>query len=146
MTRRLRRGEWIAFVVVLAAVLTIVLWPTHVDAPVDGALSHVLAALHRHGVPGWVDYDFVQSAANVVMFLPVGALLASLFVPQLWWASGVLGLTLSLCIEFTQYTFLPGRTASAGDLMTNTGGALVGGALVAIVRWSRAPGLESEPD
>jgi glycopeptide antibiotics resistance protein len=138
VTRRLRRGEWIAFAIVFIVVLTIVLWPSHVDAPADGTLNRVLTALHRRGVPLWFDYNFVESSANVVMFVPIGALLASVFIRPLWWVSGVLGLTFSLCIEFAQFSFLPGRTAAAGDLMTNAGGALLGGVLVAVLRAVRA--------
>jgi glycopeptide antibiotics resistance protein len=138
MDRRLRTLEWIAVAAVLAVILVIVLWPTPVDRPYDSALTAALTWLHARGVPGWVDYSFVQNGANVVMFIPLGALIASVSMRSLWWASGVLGLALSLCIEFAQYTWLPERTASAGDLMANTGGALVGGSVVAVIRTIRS--------
>lgn len=134
MDRRLRRAEWVAVAVVLAVILTIVLWPTPVDRPFDGGLSAALNWLHARGIPGWIDYSFVQNAANVVIFLPLGALTASVSMRSLWWTSCVLGLALSLSIEFAQATWLPQRTASVGDLLTNTAGALVGGAVVAVVR------------
>ncbi|MCU1527798.1 MAG: hypothetical protein JWP75_1561 [Frondihabitans sp.] len=137
MGRRLRKAEWIAVAVVLAVILTIVFWPTPVDRPYDSGLASVLAALHRAGVPVWVDYSFIQNGANVVMFMPLGALIASVSMRPLWWISGVLGLTLSLCIEFTQYELLPQRFASAGDLAANTAGALLGGAIVFILRTRR---------
>lgn len=134
MGRRLRRAEWIALAAVLAVILTIVLWPTPVDRPYDGGLHGTLADLYRHGLPRFVDYTFVETAANVVMFLPLGALIASVALPRLWWVSGVLGLALSLSVEFTQAEFLPQRLASASDLMANTSGALLGGAIVAGAR------------
>lgn len=137
MDRQLRRAEWIAVVVVLAVILTIVLWPTPVDRPFDASLNAGLSWLHARGVPGWIDYSFVQNGANVVMFLPLGALIASVAMRSLWWTSGLLGLALSLCIEFTQAEFLPQRFASAGDLAANTAGALLGGGIVAVVRGVR---------
>jgi glycopeptide antibiotics resistance protein len=138
MDRRLRTAEWVAVLVVLVIILTIVLWPTPVDRPFDAALNAGLAWLHAHGIPGWVDYSFVQNGANVVMFMPLGGLIASVSMRSLWWTSGVLGLALSLCIEFAQYTWLPERTASVGDLVANTAGALVGGVIVGLVRhWHR---------
>lgn len=118
----------------LAVILTIVLWPTPVDRPYDGGLHGTLADLYRHGLPRLVDYTFVETAANVVMFLPLGALIASVALPRLWWVSGVLGLALSLSVEFVQAEFLPQRLASASDLMANTSGALLGGAIVAVAR------------
>lgn len=138
MERRLHSTEWLLVALVLAAILTIVFWPTPVDRPFDGGLRSALADLHRNGVPGWLDYRFVETAANVVMFVPLGALIASVSMRTLWWTSGVLGLALSLCIEFTQYTLLPARTASASDLLANTAGALVGGAAVALLRARRS--------
>ncbi len=118
----------------LAVILTIVLWPTPVDRPYDGGLHGTLADLYRHGLPRFVDYTFVETAANVVMFLPLGALIASVALPRLWWVSGVLGLSLSLSIEFTQAEFLPQRFASVSDLLANTAGALLGGGIVALAR------------
>lgn len=134
MGRRLRRGEWVVLLALLLAVLTVTFWPTPVDGPFDRSLQALLLAWHAHGVPGWFDYDFVQNAANVVLFAPLGALIASVALPRLWWSAGVLGLALSLTVEFVQAEFLPARFASAGDLAANTAGALLGGAIVAVAR------------
>lgn len=120
--------------IVLAVILVITLWPTPVDRPMHSQLLELLGWLHRAGIPAFVNYDFVQTGANVIMFLPLGVLIALLAMPSLWWVSGVLGLTLSLCVELGQYLLLPQRFASAGDLAANTAGALLGGALVAVVR------------
>lgn len=134
MERRLHRAEWVAIVVVLAVILTITLWPTPVDRPFDHELNAILTQLHRVGVPAWFDYNFVQTASNVVMFLPLGALIASVVWANFWWFSGVLGLTLSLSIELTQDLLLPHRFASAGDVIANTSGALLGGLVFAVGR------------
>jgi VanZ family protein len=134
MERRLRRVEWVAIFVVLGAILTITFWPTPVDRPFAHSLSGFLAQLHRAGVPAWIDYNFVQTASNVVMYLPLGALIASVVWATFWWMSGVLGLTLSLSVELTQYLVLPDRFATAGDIIANTSGALLGGLLFAAHR------------
>jgi VanZ family protein len=141
MGRRLRKAEWIAVFVVLAVILAIVLWPTPVDRPYDSGLARILFALHRAGVPRWVDYDFVEVSANIIMFVPLGALIASVSMRPLWWVSGVLGLALSLCIEFAQTEFLPQRFGSVGDLVSNTVGALLGGAIVFAIRAVRQRAL-----
>ncbi len=130
----MRRAEWAAVLVVLAAILTITMWPTPVDAPFSSGLKQLFATLHRNGVPAWVDYNFVQTASNVVMFIPLGALIASLVWRSFWWVSGVIGLMLSLTIELTQYVLLPHRFATAGDVIANTAGAFLGGAIVAVAR------------
>lgn len=134
MERRLRRREWVTVLVVLVLMLAIAFWPTPVDAPVDGALFAVLQWLHGAGAPVWVDYTFVEVAANVVLFVPLGGLIASVMWPSFWWASGVLGLTLSLAIELGQYLLLPHRFASASDVIANTAGATVGGLASASLR------------
>jgi glycopeptide antibiotics resistance protein len=137
MERRLRRVEWVAILVSLAAILTITFWPTPVDRPFAHSLSDILAQLHSAGVPAWVDYNFVQTASNVVIFLPLGALIASVVWTTFWWMSGVLGLALSLSIELTQYLVLPARFATAGDIIANTSGALLGGLIVAAFHAAR---------
>lgn len=132
MERGLRRWERVVVLVVLAAMLLIAFWPTPVDARFDGTLLTWLRDFHSIGVPVWFDYAFVEVAANIVLFVPLGALISAVMWPSLWWSSGVLGLALSLIIEFGQFLLLPQRLASAGDLIANTLGALCGGAIVVV--------------
>lgn len=126
MVRRLGRSERIVLSCVLVGMALVAFWPTHVDRPVAAELTAVLTFLHRHGVPGWFNYDTVQFSANVILFMPLGALGASMFPRSLWWTSAVIGLSASLVIEFVQAVCLPGRTADAGDLLANTLGAVLG--------------------
>ncbi|KQO62319.1 VanZ family protein [Curtobacterium sp. Leaf261] len=139
MERRLRRGEWVGLIAMAVAGGLILFWPTPVDASVDPVLERVLAALHRHGVPGWFDYDVVEFSANVLLFVPLGAFVTSVLGRPLWWAGGVVGLAASLLVEFTQAVWLTGRTASAADVLANTLGALLGGALVTVALRRRRP-------
>jgi glycopeptide antibiotics resistance protein len=71
----------------------------------------------------------------MLLFVPFGALVAVLSAERLWWVCVVFGLTLSLSIELGQYLFLPQRYATASDILANTSGALLGGGIVAVVRW-----------
>ena len=121
-------------VLVLFAIVVITFWPTPVDRPVHREIVDTLGRMHRRGVPWQVNYSVVEFSANVALFLPLGALIALIVKPRLWWLSGVLGLVLSFCVELGQYLFLPQRYASVYDLASNTVGALVGGAIVAVVR------------
>lgn len=117
----------------------IAFWPTPVDKPIGGALARVLGYLHRHGVPGWVDYAFVEASANVALFVPVGIVAALSFPRWRFWQVIVLGFAVSGCIEICQGLFLPGRFASALDLATNTLGTALGALIAALTRRRRTP-------
>jgi glycopeptide antibiotics resistance protein len=132
---RTRRWAWRALALIACAVVAITFWPTPVDRPFHSALGRIIAALHHHGMPEWITYPVIESASNVVMFVPLGALVALLALPSLWWVSGLFGLIASLLIEFSQMLFLPQRFASAGDLAANTAGALLGGAVICALRY-----------
>jgi glycopeptide antibiotics resistance protein len=115
-------------------VLLVTLWPTTVDKPIDPYLLKFLAALHQHGVPAFVDYDFIEFTANVLFFVPVGFFGALLMPYRMQWLAVPLGAALSGCVELSQKLFLPGRVASLGDLLANTSGALIGCVVAAMVR------------
>jgi glycopeptide antibiotics resistance protein len=118
----------------VAFVLLVTLWPTTVDRPIDPALLRFLAALHRHGVPMFVNYDFVESSANVLFFVPVG-FLANLLLPyRRMWFAALLGALLSCGVETAQWLFLPGRVASLQDVLHNTIGAVLGCAVAVLFR------------
>jgi glycopeptide antibiotics resistance protein len=130
-----RRWAWRALGLIAVAVVAITFWPTPVDRPFHSALGRLLGLLHRIGMPDWITYPVVESASNVVLFVPLGALIAILALPPLWWVSGLFGLIASLLIEFSQMLFLPQRFASAADLAANTAGALLGGAVIYALRY-----------
>ena len=112
--------------VYLFALALVVLWPTPMDAVANGLVLHVLSALQRAGAPGWFDYNLIESAANVVMFVPLGFLTA-LLLPSGWrWLTPAGALLLSVAIEWCQQAFLPGRHASLQDVWVNTLGAAIG--------------------
>ncbi|MDQ0922300.1 glycopeptide antibiotics resistance protein [Pseudarthrobacter sp. W1I19] len=121
---------------VLAAMLIplalLAFWPAPVDQPVQGLLIDVLELLHKHGIPHWIDYGFVEASANVALFVPLG-LSATLALPEKrWWQIGAFGLLISGCIELGQLLFLHNRFASPLDLVTNLLGTFGGTQLAAI--------------
>lgn len=128
-------GPW-RFVLVgmLAPLALVAFWPSPVDTPVQGQLTTALQFLHTHGVPAWFNYQLVEAMANVVLFVPLGVVAVLAFPKKYWWQIGILGLIVSGCIEMGQLLFLHNRFASPVDLVTNTGGAVIGSQMVMAAR------------
>ena len=115
----------------LVSVALIVLSPSPVDTGSAALLRRALAALHRRGVPTWLDYSFVEFTANIVMFIPLG-LFFFILAPRGWrWLGPLVGLLLSSVIELTQLLLLPQRVATPYDVVANSFGALTG----TIIAW-----------
>ena len=109
-------------------------WPSPIDQPVQGDLAKILKFLHTRGIPAWFNYKFVEAAANVALFIPLGAVASLAFPAKRWWQIGSFGLIVSGCMELGQLLFLDNRYASPQDLVTNTGGAVIGTLLALVVR------------
>lgn len=134
---RLWRAVLVAMLIPLALVAY---WPTPVDQPVQGELASLLKFLHSNGVPGWFNYQFLEASANVAFFIPVGAVTSLSFDDKRWWQIGAFGLAVSGLMELGQLLFLHNRSASPLDLVTNTGGTVIGALLAAAVLkrlWAR---------
>jgi VanZ family protein len=143
--RHHRVATWglLAYAGLLAAVA---LWPQPVDRPLSGLLRRVLRGLHRDGVPAWVDYGFVESASNVLLFVPLGALVAWIAGRRFWWAGVAAGLLTSCAIELAQFLFLPGRYATPADVLANTLGAVAGSLLTLLTRRRRPVRISARPE
>lgn len=135
-THRVATWGLAAYVAVLAGVA---LWPQPVDQPISGLLDRALRALHRRGVPDWVDYAFVESAANVLLFVPLGALVAWIIGRGYWWVGAAAGLLTSCAIELAQFLFLPDRYPTVADVLANALGALLGALLALPIMPHRRP-------
>lgn len=118
----------------LLFVLVVTLWPTTVDKPIDPYLIRFLTALHQHGVPRFIDYNFVEFTANVLFFVPIGFFGCLVLPYRVQWLAVLGAGVLSSLIELSQKLFLPGRVASLGDVIANTSGALIGCVVAALVR------------
>ncbi|UVJ38745.1 VanZ family protein [Arthrobacter sp. CJ23] len=111
-------------------------WPSPVDNPVAGTLDTVLGFLHGHGFPGWFNYPFVEAFANVLLFVPLGALLHMAIPRLLWWQLLGLGMAVSGTLELGQMLFLADRFPSWLDVLMNTLGTAAGLLIAALLRVS----------
>jgi len=107
----------------------IAFWPSPVDQPFQDQLAGALNFLHAHGIPPWFNYKFVEAAANVLLFVPLGIVASLAFMNRAWWQIGLFGFLVSVCIELGQLLFLHSRFASLQDVVTNTSGAVIGALL-----------------
>lgn len=139
---RYRRITLVLCILWLIVLGLVVLSPLPVDRDGGTALRAALAGLQQAGWPSWLDYRFVETVANVIMFVPLG-LFFFILAPRGWrWLGPVVGLGLSAGIEFTQLMALPERVASPYDVAANTAGSGVGTLLAWImlrVRGRRRP-------
>ncbi|MFB8368105.1 VanZ family protein [Pseudarthrobacter sp. NPDC055928] len=101
-------------------------WPSPVDRPIQGELATLLRFLHAQGIPTWFNYKFVEASANLILFVPLGVVASLAFPDKRWWQIGAFGLIVSGLMELGQLLFLPDRSATLQDLVTNTVGALIG--------------------
>ena len=130
-TRRLLALVGLAYV---TACLVIGFWPSPVDAPIDDVLGRVLVYLHSVGIPDVVDYWFIERGANVLLFIPLGALIAAQLNRRHWWIALVACIALSGFIELGQALLLPRRYASWSDILTNSVGAAIGVGITMLLR------------
>ena len=117
--QRLLRRAWPWLLVYGLALLLIAFWPQHVDQ----GMGFFLKALTQY-VP-LLTYDRIEFGSNILLFVPLGILMAILMPRQRYLIMPV-GFVVSLTIESAQGVFLAGRTASISDLIANTAGACIG--------------------
>jgi hypothetical protein len=115
-------GWWPA-AAVAAAILWATLTPARLTAEPDGYRFGWCLVCGQYGGNDVFD--------NILLFLPLGAALA--WRGWTWPRCLAAGLALSFTIEMLQVAVVPGRFGTLSDLITNTAGATLGGALV--IRW-----------
>jgi glycopeptide antibiotics resistance protein len=86
----------------------------------------VLDFLHAHRIPGWINYSFVEKSANVALFIPFGIASSLAYPEKRWWQNATLGVAVSGCMELGQLLFLHNRFSSMADVVTNSGGSVIG--------------------
>lgn len=135
--RRRRPALLAASVLYFGALSAVVLTPAPVDRGTAGALlRQLLEHLHNTGIPAWVDYSLVETAANVLLFVPLGLLVGTWLGSRWTWLAAVAGCCLSMAVETSQALLLPGRVPTLQDVLANTLGAALG--TVAVYVWRAA--------
>jgi VanZ family protein len=129
--RRLRRVTVVAALAYLAALVAIAFWPVRVDQNAGDLLYRLFTWLYSHDAPRWLDYDFLEFSANVILFIPVGLFVVILAGARRWWLGILAGFVTSCVIEAGQLMFLPSRFATVEDVIANTSGATLGTLLAA---------------
>ena len=110
---------------VYAVVLALIgFWPR----PVDRGVGAFLLWLGR--VVPMFSYARLEFVANVILFIPLGVLVARLLRVRSYLAVGV-GILVSIGIELVQWLLLPARTPSAYDVLANT----IGTAFGVLIAW-----------
>ncbi|WP_181905682.1 VanZ family protein [Microbacterium bovistercoris] len=117
---------------IYAIVLALIaFWPQHVDSAVPSRFWRMLETT----IP-FITYERVEFGANILLFVPLGILLALLLPARRWLAVPSAALV-SAVIETVQGVFISGRTASILDVVANVIGASIGLAIVAIAYRAR---------
>lgn len=132
---RLALHRWTVglFVTYLVALALIAFWPTPVDRDAHDSVVWFIDLLQRLGAPGWVRYNAIEFAANIVLFVPVGLFVVILAGGRRWWLGPLAGFGASCAIELGQLVFLPARFATVSDVVANSSGAIIGTALALFV-------------
>lgn len=134
-SRRVRQRRTLAalFLLYIGMLALVVFCPSPVDQNSAGTLKLLLAKLHGIGVPGWINYGFVETIANVALFVPFGLLGAAWLDKERTWLAAVVGIAVSCTIEAAQAVLLPHRFATIYDVTANSLGAALG--CIAVYAW-----------
>lgn len=106
------------------AVSLIAFWPVPVDRSMGGTLGKMLSWLHSHGMPGLINYQFVEFSANIIFFAPMGAIMGLWIKRRI--STIIISTYISIAIEAIQELFLPQRYSTVFDVLANTLGAALG--------------------
>jgi len=132
------RVRWLLWCALLASV-GVILWLTLVlvfgDGGGTGLNLELFREIRRAMTNGGAGH--LNLAGNVLMFVPVGALVAWLARRARLLAATTVGLLLSVGIELTQLGL--GRVGDIDDVVLNTAGAFLGGALAVTWTWATKP-------
>jgi hypothetical protein len=77
-------------------------WPTPVDEPARDTLAVFIDWLHRYGAPQWFSYKWLEAGANVLLFVPMGALCVASFPLNTWLQNVAIGVMVSASMELGQ--------------------------------------------
>lgn len=125
-TRQVARTTLIVYTAVLAL---IGFWPSRVDAPAGSFLRGL-----THVIP-WATYARIEFGANILLFVPLGVLLALILTHR--YLILPIALVTSVAIESLQAVVLARRVPSVMDIVANLTGACIGLLIVVFLEWWR---------
>lgn len=97
-------------------------------------VATVLRIAQGHESTAWLTYDRAEFLANVMMFVPIGAIGAMWLPRRAWIVAAVLAIGLSVGIEWTQHVALPSRVSDPRDVLSNGLGGMLGATFIGVVR------------
>lgn len=126
--------RWVLLALAVYALAAVILLLSPVG---PGEIVAAIAAWMRESL-GWSEFreGWIEVPANVLLFVPLGLLLALLFRPP--WIGVVLAVALSVAAEAVQLV-LPGRLASPRDILANALGAGIGAFIAWLIIRRRRP-------
>jgi VanZ family protein len=125
----------VALAVYAVILLAIAIWPVPVDSGAGPALRSVTRLFPL------LTYQRIEFGANVLLFVPLGALLAVILVQRALIIP--IAVVVTVAIESVQAIALEARVPSLMDIVANLTGACVGLLLVALLEWTWRPRPQS---
>ena len=131
--------RWVGFLLLayLLGVVIVVFIVRIGDFRLPELVSGVLITRQQHGFGAGVRFGHVEAAANVLFFVPLGALVPLWFKNRRWLTSWLVCVGISLIVEVVQFIFLSDRVGSVRDVICNGLGAALGVVLTWILTESR---------
>jgi glycopeptide antibiotics resistance protein len=103
----------------------------------DGLLWRIALFFDAHAATEWITFNLLEFVANMLLFLPFGVFFVLLFGRGRWWLAILLGIALTVGIEFAQQ-FIPNRVSDVRDVVSNSIGTVIGTMFALLVTASKA--------
>lgn len=140
---RAPRSAALVLAVYTVLIVVVGLVPRPPDTGLTPWVRGTLAQMHHGGLPGFIDYDVVELAAHVALFIPLGILaVVSAGRRRAWLAVAAL-LSVCVLVEFEPSLLAVDHAPSMLDLALNGIGAAAGSAIgyCALAPYARDSGV-----
>ena len=122
----------------LGGLVWITLTPSSDDFRADSVVYLLLDIFQSNASTAWLNYNIVEFAANVILFVPMGVFVVLLFGRRLWWAGIGAGVLAACWIELAQGIWFAYRVTDMRDIASNTLGTVLGVMLALLITWPAA--------
>jgi hypothetical protein len=116
--------------ILIAGGALVLLWPAPVDRLLGGSSHGLLDRVRAGGLSGVFRYGMLEFGANILLFVPLGFVLALVMPQGRRWMAPTLCVAGSFAAEFTQSVSRPDRLADPTDVLANSIGGLLGTVLL----------------